>query len=59
MTLEFTLNTSRELLKLLSAPHSLYSYHTIQRFATSEVDVETLNNIRSDCSASLELVDRR
>jgi hypothetical protein len=32
-------------------------YHST--FVTSEVDVETLNSIRSNCSASLELVDRR
>jgi len=59
MTLEFTLNMSREPLKLLSAAHSLYSYHAIQRFVTTEVDIETLNSIRSNCAASLELVDRK
>jgi hypothetical protein len=55
MTLEFTLNKSREPLKLLSTPQLLYSYLTIQRFVASEFDVEELNSIRSNRSDSLEL----
>jgi hypothetical protein len=55
MTLVFTLNKSREPLKLLSTPHLLYSYLTIQRFVTSEFDVAALNSIRSNFSDSLQL----